>query len=184
MKQFLATSLVKRPYSSNIVIGMCLMGIGDVGAQYIEQKPKIFKFDKTRSLTMISYIGILFAPFNVAVFSAINRRMLGTSLLDANKRALLSNLLTNPAGNLMFFSYSTFIETSIQNSSINLTETKTKIEKKVEDKYFITCVNSFMLWVPLNTLNNWLVPPTQRVVCAFFIAAIWNCYLSLAQHES
>lgn len=179
------TDLLKnRPYGTNIALAMCVMGLGDLSAQYIEQKPNKFKLDKFRSLTLISYSGLLIAPLSVVVYSNINKRIIGESLKQATKRGLLSNCFMNPVGNFLFFSYSTFVESNLKATSFSFKESKLKIKSKLKEKYVKTCVNAFVFWVPINILNFWIVPQNYRVLCAFFVAAIWNCYLSLIQHES
>ena len=46
-----------------------------------------------------------------------------------------------------------------------------------------TLVKSACLWIPVTTLNFWLVPARFRVVMTSFVAVVWNTFLSLVQHR-
>lgn len=181
--RFLTELLRTRPYTTNIALGMFVMGVGDIAAQNIENKLMFGQFDKYRSITMISYSGLVIAPLSVFVYSFINKRVVGGSFRQAVKRGVLSNFITNPSGHLMFFTFSTFVENSLKSSKIDLNKSKNEIKSKLKDKYFKTVLYASIFWIPLNILNYWLVPPAQRVICVFLIVSVWNCYLSLIQHQ-
>mmetsp|Transcript_2259 Transcript_2259/g.3167 ORF Transcript_2259/g.3167 Transcript_2259/m.3167 type:complete len:212 (-) Transcript_2259:248-883(-) len=176
--------LARRPILTNTVSGCIIMGVGDVIAQSIE-KAKLESsngsINPKRTLVMASYSGICFSPYCTILYGWIDRNMQKGGFVNSLKRGIVGNFAMNPFITMIFFTFSTYTEMILEKGSFEGAYEKT--QRKVEEEYVTTCINSASLWVPVNTLNFWIVPIPYRVLASCVVSTFWGCYLSLVQHK-
>mmetsp|Transcript_31033 Transcript_31033/g.82284 ORF Transcript_31033/g.82284 Transcript_31033/m.82284 type:complete len:101 (+) Transcript_31033:254-556(+) len=97
--------------------------------------------------------------------------------------------LTQRLATPFFFSYATTLEhagRSIQTTGAppsDWSPATDKITAQLAQDLLPVMRDSFIAWVPLNTINFYFTPPQFRVVFLSAAQACWLVYLSLVQHK-
>ena len=191
--------LHQRPYLTNWVTGVVLMGLGDRVAQSIEShdRPKLvgssidaIEWDErrlswTRTGILSSWSAII-SPWWTFWYRMLARRYPGEVIRWVAMTAGLS-IPFNGA----FFTYSTAVEYAVSSRFLRpgmalepgaptLAEA---VIAKLNARLLPTVATSILVWVPVNAANFTLVPLHNRNLVASAFACGWNVFLSLQQHR-
>ena len=188
--------LHQRPYITNWVTGVTLMGVGDRVAQSIESmdKPKKTSTDNdyyedhlaswTRTGILSSW-SVITTPWWTFWYRMLARRYPG----EVFRWVAMTASLSIPF-NAAFFAYSTAVEHTVESrqnrhgmSSNDAPTLGDAVEAKLRARLFPTVATSLLVWVPVNTANFTLVPLHNRNLVASAFACCWNVFLSLQQHR-
>lgn len=170
---------VKRPMLTNMVSTGFLFGSGDVLAQSLfpaEIKDKLTDNDKTfdflRTLRVITYGGVIFAPIGVKWYGVLGRiRIFKSSAADAFVRVAADQLLFAPFIAIpMYYSCMSVLELS----SDPIGESK----RKLQEFWWTTLRNNWSVWPAFQFFNFAIVPPQYKLLAVNLFSIGWNCYLS------
>lgn len=188
--------LQQRPYLTNWITGVALMGIGDRVAQEIEARDRprhsgpgaaAAELDEqreswTRTGILSSWSAII-SPWWTFWYRMLARRYPGNVVRWVAMTAGLSVPF-----NAAFFSYSTAVE-SLVTAALKreprpaAEDVRDAVEAKLRSRLLPTVATSLAVWVPVNAANFTLVPLHNRNLVASAFACGWNVFLSLQQHH-
>ncbi|PWN50916.1 protein SYM1 [Violaceomyces palustris] len=146
-----------------------LFATGDIIAQQaIEKKGKKHDFVRTARLT--AYGGLIFSPIMAVWFGKVLERIpIKGRVGSVAAKVALDQGLAAPNMVALFFAATTLMEGK---------GTK-EVKEKLEANWWSTLKTSWMVWIPVQTINMALVPPTQRLLFVNVVSVFWNTFLSL-----
>jgi hypothetical protein len=154
---------------------------------------------------MVVWAGGVVTPFFLGLYKLFDRFLPPGRGGSAIGSRVLGAFVASIPANFFFFCYGTFVHHTTEWASL-LAEWNHQIPEataiellqevpfdfqmyvsttrlKLENEFLNTIIASASMWIPLNTINFSLVPPHLRPLFIMTFSAVWNCYLSLAQHR-
>ncbi|CAH7672787.1 hypothetical protein PPACK8108_LOCUS7618 [Phakopsora pachyrhizi] len=161
------SALLHRPLRTQIVTSLALFGGGDVIAQqFIEKKGK--EHDFMRSARLASYGGFIFAPLGTRWFKTLNFIKFKNHSVSSLLKMGLDQFVAAPTMIAFFFVTMNFLEGNDLKHG----------EERLKQKWGPTLWKNWMVFVPLQTFNFFLVPSHLRLLLVNGASLFWNCYLS------
>jgi hypothetical protein len=165
------------------------MVVGDFGAQRLEcwkhtGSLTTEPFDAKRTSVMAAYSGAVFTPIFFYLYKALDRGLRGPPMLLAAQKAVGSVIVGGLPCNIIFLWLGTTIEVNVFGKKPASGESLEQVVyRKIRDDLPRLMLGSLAFWGPVNFCNFYWAPPQYRIMVVSASAVVWNCYLSLVQHE-
>ena len=174
--------LASSPLRTNLCTAVPFMVVGDVVAQNLE--PGRSAHDYERTLVMSAYSGLIFTPTFYHLYRIQESVIVGSRLYMAVGKTLGSIVVGGVPVNLCFLSLATGVEILVFGKTPTTGETCSEVvSRKVRNDLPRVMLGSLGFWGPINFCNFMFTPPKFRIIVVSCSAVVWNCYLSLVQHE-
>jgi protein Mpv17 len=161
-----------------------MMIIGDNIAQKLEGCEKI---DAQRTLTMATYSGAVFTPLFFYLYKVADKLLRGGPVVLAAQKSIFSIVVGGIPANAVFLCIATLIEMELfgkRAAGRHASSTSAQvIREKIRDDLPRLVKGSLSFWTPINFINFYFTPIQYRVLVVSASAVVWNCYLSVVQHE-
>lgn len=165
--------ITKKPLVTNMLTTGFLFGSGDLLAQSLFPPETQKNFDPMRTLRLVLYGGIIFAPIGLKWY-----KFLGTlkpfkerTMYNAVLRVACDQLLFAPfVGIPMFYSAMACLELNPN----PLQEARKKLDKF----WWTTLRDNWTVWPAFQYINFAFVPPQYKLLAVNLFSIGWNCYLS------
>jgi hypothetical protein len=131
-----------------------------------------FSYDVARSLRMSAFGLTVIGPLGHFFYRLIDKKFPGKSVRTVLTKVVLDQTVFSPIYIPLFFAFEGWLEGLSRQEIIHNVKTRSI------PTYIADCI----VWPPAQTLNFWLVPPSQRVLYVSLVSIGWNVYLSAAQH--
>lgn len=149
--------------------GGVLFATGDTIAQQLVEK-RGRRHDVPRTLRLALYGGCVFSPLASIWFGRVLERVrFSSKYANIATKVALDQGIASPAFVAMFFGVTTLM------SGASLDEA----QQKVRQNWWPTLKTAWGLWIPVQTLNMAVVPPTQRLLFVNVVSIFWNTFLSI-----
>jgi hypothetical protein len=176
------TALAAHPLRTNLCTAVPMMVAGDMCAQQLE--PERTELDYQRTLVMAAYSGAVFTPLFFYLYRVQERFITGSPVAVAAQKALCSVFVGGLPANICFLSLATAVEMHVFGKKPASGQTCGQVvNHKITNDLPRIMLGSLTFWGPINFCNFMFTPVSYRVVVVSFSAVIWNCYLSVVQHE-
>jgi len=148
-----------------------LFGAGDVIAQQaFEGKGK--KHDFTRTMRLVFYGGVLFAPPMTKWYQLLNRIKFPSVAKALIYRVWLDQAILTPVAVAYFYGSMSVLEGKPEEAF-----------GRVQAAYVPTLVRNWAVYIPTQIINFSLVPPHLRFVVVSIVSLFWNTYLSASNKQ-
>jgi hypothetical protein len=177
-----------------------MMVVGDCCAQQLEEGRRRHRcseggqreedhvvppLDLQRTVIMATYSGAIFTPLFYCLYQVFDRVLVGPPALVAAQKALGSVALGGSVANTCFLTLTTTAEMQLlgrrPTSGAPLADV---VRTKLREDLLRLMTGSLLFWAPFNFANFYWTPPRYRILGMSAAAVMWNCYLSLVQHET
>ncbi|CAK5265920.1 unnamed protein product [Mycena citricolor] len=164
--------LLHRPLVTQCVTAAVLFGAGDVIAQQaVEKKGKQHDLMRTARLTF--YGGVVFGPAMTKWYQLLNRLRFTTPTKSLVYRVYLDQCILTPVAVVTFFSSMAILEGQ-----------PGEIVPRLKAGYVLTLFRNWLVFVPTQIINFWLVPAHLRFLFVGVVSLFWNTYLSIANAQA
>ncbi|BEI81247.1 hypothetical protein CcaverHIS002_0204070 [Cutaneotrichosporon cavernicola] len=161
--------MTRRPFLGNIVSAVALFGAGDVIAQQAVEKKGWSKHDWARTGRIVTWGGVFFAPAVTAWFQVLNKVPMTNMVKGTAIRVGLDQFVAAPIVLSCFYTVMTLLEGK------DLATAKEKAEKNI----WPTLKVNWSLFVPVQAINQSVVPLHYRLVVINVVNLFFNTFLSL-----
>eukprot|EP00835_Amoeboradix_gromovi_P001281 NODE_55_length_26219_cov_0.194908.p15 type:complete len:171 gc:universal NODE_55_length_26219_cov_0.194908:5030-5542(+) len=163
-------AMSRNPFLTQCGITGVLLGSGDVLAQQLEKdKP----YSGIRTLKMTAFGLIAVGPVIVTWMNLLDKVRLANTYTTLAARLALDQFAFTPFSLTGFFTGMSLME------GHTLEKTKLKLKEKFTD----TLKTSWMVWIPVQSLNLSLVPVQHRPAIIQIVALGWNTFLSYTNYK-
>lgn len=134
-------------------------------------------------------------PINLALFNAVDRAvsLLGIPVRSTLPQSFLkAGLFFVPGAIIRNPCFICFV-TPFEHLAYNLRDGRAvtsgwdscveTIRRKLSEDLFPIVATSAIMWMPVNSLTFWLIPPVFRTIWTSGFTVIWCTYLSMVQHK-
>ena len=163
------------PYKVSVVLrlgtGLCITGGGDALAQIYEHPGE---FDYHRGKVLALYGLAITGGFNHYWFRALDR-FFGVEMtaLNALKKTAAEQFTVGPFEVAFFIGW------------VHVLSGRThELPEKYRKDLLPVVLANWMVWVPAQMVNFYLVPEPLRVLYICFLSTLWNGFLSYVSHNS
>lgn len=157
---------------TNTAIAVGFMGAGDAIQQILEKKLGDEKpFDKKRTRNMMGG-GLVFGPLGHVWYSFLDRRFPGAKTLTVAKKLGCEMAIGPPLILVIFL-------------SVGLLEGKEPMKSfnEFKDNIITICFAEWAVYIPLQALNFYFLPPRFRVLYVSGITLLYDVFLSYIIHK-
>ncbi|PWZ00153.1 protein SYM1 [Testicularia cyperi] len=149
--------------------GGVLFATGDtIAQQLVERRGR--RHDIGRTVRLSLYGGCVFSPIASIWFSRVLEKVqFSSKYANIATKVALDQTIASPALTAVFFSV-----TSLMNGA-SVEEAK----QKVKDNWWPTLKTAWCVWIPVQTVNMAVVPPSQRLLFVNVVSIFWNTFLSI-----
>ncbi|GMK54354.1 hypothetical protein CspeluHIS016_0109400 [Cutaneotrichosporon spelunceum] len=165
--------MTRRPFFGNIVSAVVLFGAGDVIAQQAVEKKGWSNHDWPRTGRIVTWGGAFFAPAVTAWFQVLNKVPMTNKVKGTAIRVVLDQFVAAPIVLSCFYAVMTLLEGK------DLAAAKEKADKNI----WPTLKVNWSLFVPVQTINQSVVPLHYRLVVINVVNLFFNTFLSLQNAE-
>mmetsp|Transcript_21379 Transcript_21379/g.55786 ORF Transcript_21379/g.55786 Transcript_21379/m.55786 type:complete len:218 (-) Transcript_21379:107-760(-) len=184
--QWYARQMAARPLRTSVATAVPMMVAGDCVAQRLEGRATV---DPARTVVMATYSGLVFTPVFFNVFRYMDRAAIFKSAVLRGPRGAIAKAafcvgVAGPPVNAAFLTIATTAEmVLLDKKAKDGAALPTVLRHKLISDLPHIMMGSLAFWVPTNTLIFTFIPPSYRVLGSSLGACVWNCYLSMVQHE-
>lgn len=146
-----------------------LFATGDTIAQQLVEK-RGSRHDLARTFRLSLYGGCVFSPLASIWFGRVLERVrFSSKAANIATKVALDQAIASPAFVALFFGATTIMEGGSPDQAKN----------KIIHNWWPTLKTAWGLWIPVQTLNMALVPPSQRLLFVNVVSIFWNTFLSI-----
>ncbi|KAL9940185.1 hypothetical protein V8E36_000890 [Tilletia maclaganii] len=145
-----------------------LFASGDVIAQQVVEK-RGSKHDLWRTGRLAFYGGVIFSPILIQWFKVLERIQFKSRAATIGAKVAADQFIAAPNIVLLFFSTTTLMA----GGSVE------DVKAKVRESWWPTLTMSWLVWIPVQTINMGFVPLGQRFLFVNIVALFWNTFLSV-----
>lgn len=168
--------LSKHPILTKSITSGVLFGVGDWMAQRIEQRKRKEKqpHDLHRTLRMMIWGGVLFAPVGHAWYNLLERRVAATGKIGIAKKILADQLIFTPPCTIAFFTSIKLMEGESTGPAVD------SALKKLPD----TLKVNYTVWPCIHVCTFGVIPLQYRILFINIMSLGWSVFLSLMSSGS
>ncbi|CAK9786375.1 hypothetical protein CC85DRAFT_273381 [Cutaneotrichosporon oleaginosum] len=161
--------MTRRPFLGNIASAIVLFGAGDMLAQQAVEKKGWDKHDWARTGRTVTWGGAFYAPVATAWFQVLNKVPMTNKIKGTAIRVGLDQFVAAPIVLSCFYTVMTLLEGK------SLAAAKDKVEKNIRP----TLTTNWSIFIPVQAINQSIVPLQYRLVMVNVVNLFFNTYLSL-----
>ena len=167
---FYRTAMKRNPFATQCVLTGALLGTGDILAQQIEKdKP----YNAVRTLKLAGFGLFAIGPVVVTWMNILDKVRFANKFATLGSRLALDQFAFTPFSLAGFFTGLSLLEGNSWE----------KTKSKLSDKFESTLKTSWMVWIPVQSVNLSIVPLQHRPLVIQVVALGWNTFLSHVNYQ-
>lgn len=169
----------RAPTRVSIATGFSVMSIGDLGMQCtVGGRSEI---DLQQNVVSATHMGLM-SPLFLAWWVYLERIWPGRSAFQLARKVVVNQVVITSVNLTSYLGWCTYVEAYLAGATnwaavtaAGLGQARRELPRMIG--------NSFLLWVPVNTLNFAFVPPHLKVPYSSAVSVLWGGYLSFVAHR-